>query len=86
MIALLRTYLRPYRGRIAVVLALLLIQSIGNLYLPTLNGDIINNGVAKGDNGYIISTGAWSSSIPPSAGCRCSSRSTSAAALASRCS
>jgi ATP-binding cassette subfamily B multidrug efflux pump len=59
MIALLRTYLRPYRGRIAVVLALLLIQSIGNLYLPTLNGDIINNGVAKGDNAYIISTGAF---------------------------
>jgi ATP-binding cassette subfamily B protein len=41
------------------VLALLLIQSIGNLYLPTLNGDIINNGVAKGDNGYILSTGAF---------------------------
>jgi ATP-binding cassette subfamily B protein len=40
-------------------MVLLLIQSIGNLYLPTLNGDIINNGVAKGDNGYIIGTGAF---------------------------
>ncbi|HYN69189.1 MAG TPA: ABC transporter ATP-binding protein [Candidatus Eisenbacteria bacterium] len=59
MISLLRTYLRPYRGRIAVVLALLLIQSIGNLYLPTLNADIINFGVAVGDNDYIISTGAF---------------------------
>ena len=41
------------------MLVLLLIQSIGNLYLPTLNGDIINNGVAKGDNDYIINTGAF---------------------------
>jgi ATP-binding cassette subfamily B protein len=56
---LLRSYLRPYAGRIALVLALLLIQSIGNLYLPTLNGDIINNGVAKGDNGYIVGTGLF---------------------------
>jgi ATP-binding cassette subfamily B multidrug efflux pump len=59
MIRLLRTYLRPYTGRIALVLVLLLVQSIGNLYLPTLNGDIINNGVAKGDNDYIIRTGVF---------------------------
>ena len=59
MIRLLRTYLRPYAGQIVLVVALLLIQSIGNLYLPTLNGDIINNGVAKGDNDYIINTGAF---------------------------
>ena len=59
MIGLLRTYLRPYAGQIALVLVLLLVQSIGNLYLPTLNGDIINNGVAKGDNDYIIRTGAF---------------------------
>lgn len=58
MIRLLRSYLRPYAGQIALVLVLLLIQSIGNLYLPTLNGDIINNGVAKGDNDYIVRTGA----------------------------
>jgi len=59
MIALLRTYLRPYARQIGLVLVLLLIQSIGNLYLPTLNGDIINNGVAKGNNDYIINTGAF---------------------------
>lgn len=59
MIRLLRTYLRPYAGQIALVLVLLLVQSIGNLYLPTLNGDIINNGVAKGDNDYIIRTGGF---------------------------
>jgi ATP-binding cassette subfamily B protein len=36
----------------------LLVQSIGNLYLPNLNADLINNGVAKGDIGYIWKIGA----------------------------
>ena len=57
MIALLRRYLAPYRWQIALVLALLLVQAIGNLYLPTLNGDIINEGVAKGDTDYIVRIG-----------------------------
>ena len=59
MIALLRTYLGPYSRAIAIVLALLLVQAIGNLYLPTLQGDIINNGVSKGNTGYIGSTGMF---------------------------
>ena len=57
MIALLRTYLAPYRRQIAVVLVLLLVQAIGNLYLPDLNGEIINNGVVTGDIDYIFRTG-----------------------------
>ncbi len=40
------------------MVVLVLIQAIGNLYLPNLNADIINNGVAKGDLGYIWRTGA----------------------------
>src|SRR6266542_1491836 len=59
MIRLLRTYLRPYAWPIFAVIALLLVQAIGNLYLPTLNGDIINEGVAKGDDDYIIRTGGF---------------------------
>jgi len=59
MIRLLRTYLRPYTWPLIAVLALLLVQAIGNLYLPTLNGDIINFGVAKGDNDYILRTGGF---------------------------
>ena len=59
MIRLLRTYLRPYLRAIVAVLALLLVQAIGNLYLPTLQGDIINNGVSKGDTDYIGSTGIF---------------------------
>ncbi len=57
MIGLLRTYLRPYAGPLLIVMGLLLIQAIGNLYLPDLNGDIINNGVVKGDNDHILRVG-----------------------------
>ena len=59
MIRLLRGYLGPYRGRISVVLLLLLVQAIGNLYLPDLNGDIINNGVVTGDIEYIFRVGGF---------------------------
>ncbi|HEU4673830.1 MAG TPA: ABC transporter ATP-binding protein [Candidatus Limnocylindrales bacterium] len=59
MIGLLRTYLRPYTAQLALVLVLLFVQAIANLYLPTLNADIINFGIARGDNGYIVSTGGF---------------------------
>ena len=57
MIRLLVTYLRPYRRALALVLVFVTIQALANLYLPNLNADIINNGVVKGDTGYIIRTG-----------------------------
>src|SRR5437660_12886727 len=56
LIRLLRTYLRPYLREVAIVIVLVLIQSIANLYLPNLNADIINNGVAKGDIPYFWRT------------------------------
>ncbi len=59
MMKLLSRYLRPYRWSLGIVLVLVAIQAIANLYLPSLNADIINNGVVKGDTGYIISTGAF---------------------------
>ena len=57
MIRLLRTYLSPYKRQLALVMVLLLAQAITNLYLPSLNADIINNGVAKGDIPYILRVG-----------------------------
>jgi ABC-type multidrug transport system fused ATPase/permease subunit len=57
LIRLLRTYLRPYAFQITVVVVLVVVQSIANLYLPNLNADIINDGVAKGDIPYIWRTG-----------------------------
>jgi len=57
MLDLLKTYLKPYWKQITLVLALVMVQSIANLYLPSMNADIINNGVSKGDVAYIMSTG-----------------------------
>ncbi|MCB0916402.1 MAG: ABC transporter ATP-binding protein, partial [Actinobacteria bacterium] len=57
VVALLRSFLRPYRGAIVVVIALLFVQAIGNLYLPTLNADIIDGGVVTGDIRYIVELG-----------------------------
>ena len=57
MIRLLRTGLRPYGWLIVLVVILTLVQVIANLYLPTLNADIINNGVVTGDTTYILQVG-----------------------------
>jgi ATP-binding cassette subfamily B protein len=59
LINLLRTYLRPYSTALIIVVGLQLVATMANLYLPSLNADIIDNGVAKGDTGYIVSTGGW---------------------------
>ena len=57
LITLLRGFLPRYAAQTWFVLLLLLVQSLANLYLPNLNGDIINNGVAKADTDYIWRTG-----------------------------
>jgi ATP-binding cassette subfamily B multidrug efflux pump len=59
LIRLLRTYLRPYSRALLAVVALQLVSTMANLYLPSLNADIIDKGVAKGDTGFILSTGGW---------------------------
>ncbi|MFE2043506.1 ABC transporter ATP-binding protein [Streptomyces sp. NPDC059477] len=58
LIRLLRAYLRPYKKHLALLVLLQLLQTCATLYLPTLNADIIDNGVVKGDTGYIMSFGA----------------------------
>ena len=50
---ILKTYLRPYKKQVYLILLMLLIQAIASLYLPNLNADLINNGIAKGNVGYI---------------------------------
>jgi ATP-binding cassette subfamily B protein len=57
IVRLLSTHLRPYRREIGLVIVLQLIQAIANLYLPTLNANIINNGVVTGNTAYIVHTG-----------------------------
>ncbi|QPP09012.1 ABC transporter ATP-binding protein [Streptomyces bathyalis] len=58
LIRLLREHLRPYRRPAAVLVLLQLLQTSATLYLPTLNADIIDNGVVIGDTGNILSYGS----------------------------
>ncbi|MDQ1045326.1 ABC transporter ATP-binding protein [Streptomyces sp. V4I2] len=58
LIRLLRTYLRPYKKPITLLVLLQFLQTCATLYLPTLNADIIDSGVVQGDTGYILSFGA----------------------------
>lgn len=55
---LLTSQLRPYTGALLGVAAFQLVGTIASLYLPSMNADIIDKGVAKADTGYILSTGA----------------------------
>ena len=48
---------KRYSGKIALVIALQLVTTLATLYLPDLNADIINNGVAQADVPYIWRTG-----------------------------
>lgn len=54
---LVKEYLRPYWRQATYVMVLQLAQTIATLYLPTLNADIIDKGVAVGDTGYIMRIG-----------------------------
>ena len=58
LIRLARTYLAPYKQPLAIVVVLQFIGTLGALYLPKLNADIIDKGVITGDTGYIVHTGA----------------------------
>ena len=57
LIRLLRGFLRPYRRPIALLVLLQLVQTGANLWLPTLNADIIDKGVVRGDTGHIVRFG-----------------------------
>ncbi|HET7385841.1 MAG TPA: ABC transporter ATP-binding protein [Nocardioidaceae bacterium] len=58
LIRILKRFLRPYRRPLGYVVALQFVGTIAALYLPSLNADIIDNGVVTGDTGYIVHTGA----------------------------
>jgi ATP-binding cassette, subfamily B, multidrug efflux pump len=52
------SFMRPYRKWLTIVVVMQFLQTLAALYLPTLNADIIDYGVVKGDTGYIFGTGA----------------------------
>ncbi len=57
LVTLLRAHLRPYARLLRWLLALQLTGTMASLYLPSLNGRIIDEGVARGDTGYIVHAG-----------------------------
>ncbi|SFR92241.1 ATP-binding cassette, subfamily B [Agromyces sp. CF514] len=59
LLTLLKRYVQPYWGLVVGVIVFQLAQSMASLYLPTLNADIIDQGVATGDTAYILTTGGW---------------------------
>src|SRR5579862_6043872 len=58
LIRVLRSFLAPYRGLLAIVLIMSLVGTMASLYLPTLNAAIIDEGVAKGNTTFIWHNGA----------------------------
>ena len=56
MIKLFR-FLKPFRALIALVLVMAILQTLANLYLPRLMADIVDKGIVRGDNDYILREG-----------------------------
>lgn len=59
LIRLLRQFLRPYRGWLLATIVLQLLATLALLYLPSLNADIVDRGIARGDTAYILRMGGW---------------------------
>ncbi|MEX2392995.1 MAG: ABC transporter ATP-binding protein, partial [Actinomycetota bacterium] len=59
LIKLLRFHLRPFKKHLLALLGLQAVQAMANLYLPTLNADIIDKGVVRGDTSFISKVGIF---------------------------
>ena len=53
LLRLVRDHLRPYRRHLLVVVLLQCAATVALLFLPSINAEIIDNGVVAGDIGYI---------------------------------
>ncbi|GAA4813624.1 ABC transporter ATP-binding protein [Nocardioides caeni] len=58
LLRLLRTHLAPYRRWLTIIVLLQFTATAAMLYLPSLNADIIDRGVARGDHDYVLRVGA----------------------------
>ncbi|MEO8750145.1 MAG: ABC transporter ATP-binding protein [Allobranchiibius sp.] len=59
LVRLLRHYLRPFAALLVALVIAQLVSVACQLYLPGLNADILDNGVARGDTGLIWRLGGW---------------------------
>jgi ATP-binding cassette subfamily B multidrug efflux pump len=57
LLRLLRTHLAPYKAWLSVIVVLQFTSTLAMLFLPSINADIIDNGVATGDTDYIMRLG-----------------------------
>ncbi|HEY9424224.1 MAG TPA: ABC transporter permease, partial [Microterricola sp.] len=57
LLSLALRHAKPYKAWIAAVVVLQLISTMAALYLPSLNAQIIDTGIATGDTDFIWSTG-----------------------------
>jgi ABC-type multidrug transport system fused ATPase/permease subunit len=57
LFGLLRRFTRPSAGLLSLLAILIVVQAVGNLYLPNLNADLVNEGIVTGDTGYIWRVG-----------------------------
>lgn len=58
MISLLVRYLKDYRSQMILVFVFVLSQAACQLYLPVMMGNIVADGVIKGDTAYIFKSGS----------------------------
>ncbi|MFC6154644.1 ABC transporter ATP-binding protein [Nocardioides yefusunii] len=59
LLRLILAHLRPYRWNLAAIIALQFLGTVALLWLPSINADIIDQGVVTGDIGYIWAQGGW---------------------------
>ncbi|MEU4569728.1 ABC transporter ATP-binding protein [Micromonospora sp. NPDC023956] len=59
LIRLLRRHLRPYARPLLAVVVLQFVGTMASLYLPRLNADLIDRGIARGDTDLIVRLGGW---------------------------
>jgi ATP-binding cassette subfamily B multidrug efflux pump len=57
LLRLVRQGLQPYKGALTAIVGFQLVGTLAALYLPSINADIIDNGVIHGDTGYIVRHG-----------------------------
>ncbi|MFJ3584919.1 ABC transporter ATP-binding protein [Streptomyces sp. NPDC090127] len=63
LIRLVAGRLGPYRWTLALVVLLQLVQSLASLTLPTLNADVIDQGVLRGDTAHVLTGGALMAAV-----------------------
>lgn len=59
LLKILNRFTLPFRGAMAAIVVLQLVGTLASLTLPSINAAIIDNGVIRGDTGYILREGGW---------------------------